>query len=59
MKKLNNKDQRGMQTSPALREVGLQALIFGGAVATSTHPGASLLMPTSLRGPKLPIGGGE
>jgi hypothetical protein len=53
MKRTNSKDPRNVQTSPALREIRLQALIFGGAPALTT------LATFEGSGPKLPIGLGE
>jgi hypothetical protein len=51
MKKPNHKDPRGVQISPALREIRLHALIFGGAPSPT-------ILPT-FGDPKIPIGLGE
>jgi hypothetical protein len=59
MKKHNHKDQRNVQALSSLRQVKLQALIFGGANPETASLGTSLPRPTNLEVPKQPPAAGE
>lgn len=59
MKKHNNQDRRNVRAPSALRQVKLQALIFGGADPELRSLGTSLLMPANLEIPKQPSAAGE